>query len=134
MDALGKTNDKKRLLKLSDLDTRIEKNNEQHQILVALMTSGVLEPAVFNKENNALTLEANAQQAEKEQLSGSINSYMKQAEEAYKLLKYLSKGEKPQKFDEVLFLKYVDGIKVLSRKQIVFSLKFGLKLPERLVD
>lgn len=134
MQALGKTNDKERLLKLSDLDAHIEKNNEQHQILLTLMTSGVLEPAVFNKENNALTLEANALQAEKEQLSGSINSYMKHAEEAYKLLKYLSKGELPQKFDEVLFLKYVDEIKVLSREQIVFSLKCGLKLPERLAD
>lgn len=134
IEALAKTNDKERLLKLSDLDARIEKNTEQRQILVGLMTSGVLEPAIFNKEKNVLTLEANALQTEKEQLSNSINCYMKQAGEAYKLIKFLAKGNLPQKFDEQLFLEYVNEIKVASREQVVFSLKCGLNLPERLVD
>lgn len=134
VEALAKTHDKDRLLKLSDLDARIEKNIEQRQILVGLMTSGVLEPAVFIKENNALILETNALQTEKEQLSNSINCYMKQAEETYKLLKFLAKGNLPQEFDEQLFLEYVNKITVVSREQVVFSLKCGLNLPERLVD
>lgn len=132
VEALGQTNDKERLLKLSDLDARIEKNVEQRQILVSLMTSGVLEPAVFNKENNELVTEANSLQTEKEQLSGSINCYMNQAEEAFELLKYLSKGDLSQSFDEQMFLRFVKEIKVLSREQVVFSLKCGLNLPERL--
>lgn len=134
VESIGKTNDKVRLLKLNELDEQIEKNVEQRQILVSLMTSGVLEPAVFNKENNTLIQEANMLQAEKDQLSSSVSDYMKQAEEAYKLLKYLARCELAQEFDELLFIEYVDQITVTSREQVVFHLKCGLQLPERLVE
>lgn len=134
VQALGKIDDKERLLKLSALEERIEKNIEQRQALVGFMTNGILEPAVFNTENNALAVEAKDLQDEKEQLIRNINSYLKQSEEAYKLLKFLSKNDNLHQFDDELFLEYVENITVVSRKQIVFNLKCGLKLSERLVE
>lgn len=131
---LGKTNETQILLQLNGLDALIQKNDEQHQILVGLMKSGVLEQVVFDKESNALMHEANNLRAEKEQLVGGNGGYMKQEEQARKLLKYLSRGESPQDFDETAFLDFVSEITAVSREQIVFSLKCGLKLAERLVD
>jgi hypothetical protein len=78
--------------------------------------------------------EANALQVEKGQLAGSINSYRNQAEEAHKLLKHLSKGDFVQEFDDDIFLEFVDDITVLSRDKVVFNMKCGIKLPERLVN
>lgn len=131
--SLSGTNDKEYLLKLSEIDERIEKNIEQRQVLVGLMSSAILEPAVFNKENNALATELNNLQTEKEVLAGSITSYRKQSEEAQKLLKYLSKCDVITQYNDDIFLEYVEKIVVHSREKVVFSLKCGLNLPERMV-
>ncbi|MBV1757995.1 MAG: recombinase family protein [Dethiosulfatibacter sp.] len=131
--SLSGTNDKEYLLKLSEIDERIGKNIEQRQVLVGLMSSAILEPAVFNKENNALVAELNRLQIEKELLASSIISYRKQSEEAQKLLKYLSKCGDILQFDDNIFLEYVEKIVVGSREEVVFTLKCGLNLPERLV-
>ncbi|GKU31438.1 recombinase family protein [Clostridium folliculivorans] len=131
--SLSGKNDKKHLLKLSEIDECIEKNIEQRQVLVSLMSSAILEPAVFNKENNALNAELNNLQAEKEALSGSITFNRKQSEEAQKLLKYLSKCGAISHYDDEIFLEYVEKIVVHSRGEIIFSLKCGLNLSERLV-
>lgn len=131
--SLSGKNDKNHLLKLSEIDECIEKNIEQRQVLVRLMSSAILEPAVFNKENNALTAELNNLQAEKEALSGRITFNRKQSEEAQKLLKYLSKCGSISHYDDEIFLEYVERIVVHSREKIVFSLKCGLNLTERMV-
>ena len=132
-EALGTTNDKDRLLKLNDLDEQLENNIEQRKILVGLMTNGVLEPGVFNQENSALLKEGNRLQAEKEQLGSSINSYMKQTEEAMKLLKALPNNKEIKEFDDNLFTEFVNKITVISREDVMFHLKCGLKLTERMV-
>lgn len=98
------------------------------------MTSGVLEPAVFNQEKNNLDAEARMLKDEKEKLSNGVNKYLVQAKEAYALLKYLSRSELPDKFDATLFEEFVEEIKIVSREQIIFILKCGLQLKERLVD
>lgn len=49
--------DKDRLLQIKDCDDRLEKNMERRQVLTSLMASGLLEPALFNSESNALTVE-----------------------------------------------------------------------------
>lgn len=132
--ALNVTSDKGCLLQLNEFNERIEKNMEQRQVLIGLMTNGILEPAVFNKEKNTLMAEAKALQVEKEQLSRNINSYRKQAKEADKLLKYLSKEYFTQEFDDEIFLEFVEEIIVFSRDKVVFSLRCGIKLSERLAN
>lgn len=76
---------------------------------------------------------ANRLQVEKELLAGSVISYRKQSEAAQKFLKYLSKCGDISQFDDDIFLEYVEKIVVSSREKVVFTLKCGLNLPERLV-
>lgn len=131
--SLSGKSDKGNLLKLSEIDDCIEKNIEQRKVLVSLMSSAILEPAVFNKENNALVAEFNRLQTEKEAMAGCITFNRKQSEEAQKLLKYLSKCGAIAQYDDDIFLSYVEKIVVYSREKVIFSLKCGLNLTERLV-
>lgn len=56
--------DKDRLLRIQELDICIEGNTDRKQILTNLMTTGVLEPTVLNKENAALVMEEQKLRAE----------------------------------------------------------------------
>lgn len=127
-------NDKDRLLKIEGLETRLEKNMEQRQVLMSLMASGYLEPALFNKESNTLTLEVETLREEKEKLMHSIGGDMSKAEELQNLIKFTTQKAMLTEYDDELFLSYVERVTVLSRAEIVFELKCGLKLKERLVE
>lgn len=127
-------NDKERLLRIEELETQIEKNMEQRQVLTNLMAGGYLEPALFNKESNALAVEAETLRQEKDSLIRSVNGDMEKAEELQKLLRFVSKGTMLTEFDDGAFLEYVDKVTVLSRNEVVFELKCGLCLRERLVN
>lgn len=126
-------NDKDRLLKIEELETLIEKNMEQRQVLTSLMASGYLEPALFNKESNTLTVEAETLRKGKEDLLNSIGGDMSKAEELQNLIKFTTKKVMLSDYDDEVFLSYVERVTVLSRIEIVFELKCGLKLKERLV-
>lgn len=70
---------------------------------------------------------------EKENLIHFIGGDMSRTEELKKLMKFVSKSEMLTQYDDELFLSYIERITVLSRKELVFELKCGLKLRERLV-
>ena len=133
VEELKGTNDKALLRKVMQIDDSLEKNLEQQQVLVGLMTSGILEPAVFTKEQNQLTAEAEALAGEKSLIAGNVNKHLKQAAEAVKLMKFVAKGA-PDVFDDEAFTEYVDEILVLSREAVLFKMKCGLQLEERLVN
>ncbi|MBI6091886.1 recombinase family protein, partial [Clostridium perfringens] len=59
--------------RIEELETKIESNMEQSQVLTGLMAKGYLEPALFNKEKNALEAERDRLLAEKDQLTRSVN-------------------------------------------------------------
>ena len=122
------------MLKIEELETAIEKNREQKQVLTNLMASGYLEPAHFNKESNELAAEAEALRQEKDGLMRSVNGDMVKAEELQRLLRFTSKGIMLTEFDDETFLSFVERITVLSRKEVAFELKCGLSLRERLVE
>lgn len=126
--------DRDRLLQIQDMENKLEKNVEQRQVLTSLMASGLLEPALFNKENNVLTVEEQNLQGEKRQLMTSVSGDRSKVEALEKLIKAVSSGRMFTECADELFLAHVDGITVLSRKEIVFELKSGLKLKERLVE
>ena len=125
--------DKDRLLQIQEYETKLEKNMEQRQVLTSLMASGLLEPALFSKENNALILEEKHLQEEKKQMINSVSGDRTKIEALETLIKFASGSEMLTEYSDEIFLSYVEGITVLSRKEIVFELKCGLKLKERLV-
>ena len=133
MKKLDKVDDRESLLQLNEINNQMEKNVERRQILLRLMTNGLLEPPVFNQEKNILDTEDRLLKEQKEKLHTNVNGCIEQAKQAHLLYKYLSKSELPQKFDERLFSEFVEEIRVVSRKEVVFILKCGLQLRERLV-
>ena len=52
----------------------------------------------------------------------------------YSTLRFAIKKTSVEAFDDDMFLEYVDTITVLSREEVVFNMKCGLKLKERLVE
>lgn len=131
--ALRRMDDKDRLLRIQELEICIESNTDRKQILTNLMTTGVLEPTVFNKENTALVIEEQRLRAEKEKLMNYVGGDKTRMKELQKLMAFTSKGKMLTEFEDDTFLAFVDSITVESRAQVVFCLKCGLNLRERLV-
>ncbi|SFS07388.1 recombinase family protein [Anaeromicropila populeti] len=126
--------DKDRVLKIQDYERRLEKNREQRQVLTSLMAGGYLEPALFNKESNVLTREAEMLKQEKGNLIHAVKGNKARVDALEKLLRFTAKKKRVTEFDEEVFRAYVDKSVVLSRSEILFELKCGLNLKERLVD
>ncbi len=116
------------------LQTAIEKNMEQRQVLTNLMASGYLEPALFNKESNALAAETDVLRQEKDGLMHSINGDKVKVEELQRLMKFVSKEAMLTEFDDAVFLSFVEKVTVWTRTEVSFELKCGLSLRERLVE
>ena len=70
---------------------------------------------------------------EKENLIRSVHGDAEKAEELQNLFRFTSKGMMLTAFDDELFLSHVERILVVSRSEVVFKLKCGLSLKERLV-
>ena len=126
--------DKDRLLRIQELDICIEGNTDRKQILTSLMATGVLEPTVFNKENAALVMEEQRLRAEKEKLVNFVGGDKTRIKELQKLMAFTSKDMMLTAFEDETFLAFVESITVESRTKIVFHLKCGLNLTERLVN
>ena len=106
---------------------------ERSQVLTGLMKKGYLEPALFNKEKNALETEMESLQRQKDSLSRLLNGNLAKTAEVSRLLKFAAKVEMAVAFNGDLFEEYVDRVVVYSRTEIGFELKCGLTLRERLV-
>lgn len=133
LDALRSANDTGAYRKVAELESRMEEAMERSQVLTGLMTKGYLEPALFNKEKNALEMELENLQRQKDSLSRILNGNLAKTEEVGRLLKFAAKAEKAADFDGELFEEFVDRVVVFSRTEIGFELKCGLTLKERLV-
>jgi DNA invertase Pin-like site-specific DNA recombinase len=134
LHSLRGMNDKAQLLKIQEMETQIEKNMERRQVLTNLMAGGYLEPALFNKESNALAAEAETLRQEKENLMHFLNGNMEKIDELQKLVRFVSGGTMLTAFEDEVFLSYVERVTVHSRMEVIFELKCGLFLKERLVD
>lgn len=120
--------------RIEDLETKIENNMEQSQMLTGLMAKGYLEPALFNKEKNSLEAERESLLAEKDQLTHSVNGNFAKMEEVDRLLKFATKTKTLTAYEDELFENYVEKIIVFSREEVGFELKCGITLKERLVN
>lgn len=120
--------------RIEELETKIENNMEQSQMLTGLMAKGYLEPALFNKEKNSLVAERENLLAEKEQLIYSVNGNFAKIEEVNHLLRFATKSKMLTAYEDELVENYVEKIIVFSREEVGFELKCGITLKERLVN
>ncbi len=68
MNGLRSQNNAESFRRIEELETKIENNMEQSQMLTGLMAKGYLEPAMFNKEKNSLEAERESLFAERNNL------------------------------------------------------------------
>jgi hypothetical protein len=120
--------------RIEELETKIENNMEQSQMLTGLLAKGYLEPALFNKEKISLEAERERLLAEKDQLTRSINGNFAKVDEVDRLLKFTTKSKMLKTYEDELFENYAEKIIVYSREIVGFELKCGITLKERLVN
>lgn len=133
ISALRGSNNMGKLHQINELESKIEANNEQQQVLVNLMNSGYIEPDLYHAERRELLQEAEQLSKEKQQISFDISGDLTHLSEAEKLQRYLARKESVNEFDDELFNEYVESITVLNRETFVFNMKCGLKFTERVV-
>ena len=120
------------LRQIDQIDLKIEKNAERRQTLITLMTRGYLDPAVFTQESNDLDAEADALTAEREQLVSEITENLHQTDALSDLIQYAGHAEPSEMFDGELVGRFLDHAVICTRTEIVFHLKCGLNLTERI--
>lgn len=123
---------KQTLAKLDALENRLNKNTERRQSLVQLLAKGVLEPAVYTKENNILLQEAKELAEEQERLTTNVRDGMDHVSELRELIQFTEHAEMLTEFRDELFTRFAEKIIILSRDKAQFVLRCGLKLTERM--
>ena len=124
---------KKNLKELSRIQSQLDAIAEQEKTLTTIMTQGYLEPALFAQERNDLSARAEALEDEKERAAQGIKGELKKSENLAELMKFVNTETMHTEFDANVFLRFVDRMTICSRKEIIFHLKCGLNLKERMV-
>ncbi len=117
---------------INELDGQIEKNMERRQQILQFFTKGLLDPAVYTEENEALNEDDTRLKAEKDSLTTQVSGSHEQQEALSKLLKYTAKGLMITEFEPELFTEHVDQIVIYGRTEIGFAMKCGPIFRERI--
>lgn len=133
VDTLRGGNNKDRLRHILELDEKIEKLNEQAQVLTKLLSSGYIELDVFYAENNNISLELNELEKEKARLSSIVSGDLNHLNEAQKLLRFINKSDCIKDFIDDTFSGFVEKITIEDRLKFTFHLKCGLNLTEEVI-
>lgn len=131
-EMLKRGNDEGTLERLDEIDTLLEKNMERRQQIMQFFTKGLLDPAVYAEENDALADEESRLTSEKEMLSGRMSGSHDQQEALTRLLRYTAKGRTITVFDGELFTEHVDHVVICKRTEIGFAMKCGPIFRERI--
>lgn len=111
---------KKNLLRIDEIDSKLEKNVEKQQTLRTLMARGSIESQLFTEEINELAQEAEALTAEKKRLEKDVSENMSKTEELNALLKCTKSAKIGCEFDGNLVLRN--------------SLKLTLNSPHKIIN
>jgi site-specific DNA recombinase len=132
VDALKNMSTDVSLRRIQEIETLLAQNTEKREMLTRLMTQGIIDQILFNKETNELLSQADSFRSEIDALKNTISGDVTKVTEATVLLRFAEKGGMIPAFDEELFEKYVNRIIIRSRNEACFELKCGLTLKERM--
>jgi phage minor structural protein len=132
VDALKNTSSDDSLRRIQEIQTLLAQNTEKRETLTKLMTQGIIDPILFNKETNELLSQADSFRDEINALKNAVSGDVTKVTAATALLRFAEKGGILQEFDDDLFKEYVNRIIVRSRNEVRFELKCGLALKERM--
>ncbi len=134
LKALQNSSGDEGLQRIQHLEQLLAQNTEQRETLTKLMAQGYIDQILFNQENNALLSQADGFRSDIDALQHSMSGDASKVMETEKLLHFAERGSMVAEFDDLLFAKFVDYIRVDSRQQISFVMKCGLTLKERIGD
>lgn len=132
LEALKGSNKDNSLRRIQEIQSLLLENSEQRETLAKLMAQGYIDQILYNEENNLLLAQADQYKTEISALNKSISGDATLVKSTLDLLRFAEKGVMLDAFDEALFENVVTRIRVLSRQKIVFELKCGLTLTERM--
>ena len=120
------------LQRLSLLEDALEDLTEKRRSLTSIMAKGYIDRAAYTRELTRLQAEESALAEERKKLTMELGGDLKMTEALNDIIKFTGKGEMLTGFDAELFERFVNYITVCSREEIVFHLKCGLRLRERI--
>ena len=132
LDGIRGETHKENLRRIDAIDQKLEQNVERRQTLTTIMTRGYLDPALFTQESNDLAAEADALTAEKDQLVKEISGNLHKTDALGDLIQYAGHAQPSTSFDGALVERFLDHAVLQTRDEIVFHLKCGLRLTERI--
>jgi hypothetical protein len=132
LDGIRGETHKENLRRIDAIDQKLEQNVERRQTLTTIMTRGYLDPALFTQESNDLAAEADALTAEKDQLVKEISGNLHKTDALGYLIQYVGHAQPSTSFDGALVERFLDHAVLQTRDEIVFHLKCGLRLTERI--
>lgn len=126
------SNSKKNIHSIEDIEESMRNNEEQRKHLNDLLAQGYLERPIFTEAHNKLTMEYEHLIAKQELLRRMDDAGYTMEQALNELVIFLNRAETFTEWDESLFERFVERVKVISREKVEFELKFGLKLKERI--
>lgn len=121
-----------RSAELVRLKEQADENLRKRETLSSLVAQNFIEPSVYARENSELLLEASAITRRRQSLLQGMDGLSEQADSAADIYHFACSGNMLTDFDGELFDRFVDHVLVQSRSEVVFSLKCGLDLKEKI--
>ena len=115
---------------LQKLKTLADENLRKRETLSGLVAQNFIEPSVYAKENGTLLSEASEISKRRQSLIQNMDGQSVQSDALNDIYKFASSSEMLTSFDGDLFVRFVDHVMVMTRTEVVFSLKCGLDLKE----
>ncbi|EJN54180.1 recombinase family protein [Lactobacillus gasseri] len=118
--------------RLNALTERIKANDHKAETLAELMQSGLLDKAIY--VNQTAQLEQDTYQCCKKikQINSTNTDSANNFEDVKVLLRWCQKDQQLAQFDDELFQEFVQQIVVNKPSEVIFKLKCGLALTEKL--
>ena len=120
------------VLRLSEIETRLEDLSEKRDKLMSFYSTGLLTPGAFANEIAAVEYEENECSNEIRDLEMRMNASRGNFAGIEELLKFTKESEMLAQFDGELFTRFVEHIIVYKRTEIGFELKCGPVFRERI--
>ena len=115
-----------------ELEEALSENKEKQDNLIRLASLGLIDETLFHQERSALIAERRTLQKQFQTEMTNITHDNEVLSATRALIQLVEKKTQFKEFDETLFEKYVDHIRVEARDSIIFEMKCGLGLREKL--
>jgi len=130
--SLTASNSRKTSHSVADLEKKMVNNEEQRKQMNLLLTKGYLSGTVFQTAHHKLVREYEYLIGQRDLILRLNDSGYTMEQKLKELVDFLNKAEPFTEYDDSLFERFIEKAKVLSRDEIEFEFKFGLKLKERM--